>query len=211
MIRLTELTWQGQEMTRDDRGYLVWVPTPNPVGGDRVGMGTLGMMTRQGSEPCTHYEVPCTLWGDYCGDGVQRSNYRSLLRDYPETFIEVYGDYGSHYLAMCPIDLTEELAEIFVNLVEQYPLYDEEDHSELEMEEATEQYQQWAKDDILFSLRRDYDIDTDNISETWLEQRFWQWCGEQSQYPYLEDAVSIVYPDMDGFVREMASYFGRVS
>lgn len=211
MIRLTELTWQGQEMTRDDRGYLVWVPTPNPVGGDRVGMGTLGMMTRQGSEPCTHYEVPCTVWGDYCGDSMQRSNYRSLLRDYPETFIEVYGDYESHYLAMCPIDLSEELAEIFVNLVEQYPLYDEKDHSELEMEELEEQWGQWIESDILSSLRYDHGIDTDNVSETWLRDKFYAYLSDANEYPRLEDAVTIYIPWLDDFVLEVATYFGEGS
>jgi hypothetical protein len=198
------LHWNGQEMTRDDNGHLVWVDTDSPVGGDSVSMGTLGMDLAKNGETVTHYEVPMTVWGDYCGSSVERSNYRALLSDYPDTFVEVLGGYHSQYLAI-PVDgLTEDLREIFTDLVEQYPLYDESDHSELEMTEASEQYEQWAKADILSSLARDHDIDTDTIDEDWLSTEFWSFMSTQGEYPYLEDAVTIVYPNMDEFVTSIA-------
>jgi hypothetical protein len=206
---MINLTWNGQHMDRGTDGHMVWVPTPNPMGGESVSMGTLGMAPTEASEPVTHYQVPMTAWGDYCGSSVERSNYRALLEDYPGVFVEVTGGYFSHYLAIPVASLTEELQEIFTHLVEQYPLYNDEDHSSLEMEEATEQYEQWAKADILSSLSRDHGIDTDGIDEEWLGREFWQFVSEGNEYPYLEDAITIVYPGMEDFVTSIASKMGE--
>lgn len=204
MYNYQPLTWQGQEMTRDHDGFMVWVETDNPQGGDRVSMGTLGMNYADYGETVTHYLVPCTTWGDYCGDCCQRSNYRSLIRDYPETFVEVLGGYNSQYLAIPKDNLTDDLDEIFTNLAERYPLYDESDHSELEMDEAYDQWNSWARDDILCTLSRDYDIDTDDIDSAVLMDRFFTFLSEGNEYPYLEDAVTIVYPGMDDFTKMIA-------
>lgn len=208
-MKLHRLIWKGQEMTRDDNGHLVWVDTPNPVGGDRVSMGTLGMMSAGEHETATHYEVPVTLWGDYCGDSYGRSNYRSLLRDYPDTFIEVTGDYWSQYLAIPADSLTDDLEGIFTGLAEQYPLYDEEDHSQLEMEEADEQWYSWAKSDVLFSLSRDYGIDTDAIDPEELTDAFWFDVSGWPESPRLENAVTIHFPYLDGFIEAMAERYGE--
>lgn len=199
------LTWKGTQMTRDHSGFMVWVDTDSPQGGDRVSMGTGGMCGAESYDTATHYEVPCTIWGDYCGDSCQRSNYRSLLRDYPDTFVEVLGGYHSQYLAIPKDALTDDLDEIFTGLVEQYPLYDEEDHSMLEMDEAWDQWNQWARDDVIRSLQRDYGIYNDDIDSDSLRERFFEFMSNGSEYPYLEDAVTIVYPGMDDFVKMIAN------
>ena len=199
-MKLEKLTWHGQEMRPDpDRTYgTVWVDTPAPVGGESVSMGSMGMEPSRGEDP-THYEVPVTVWGDYCGDSCARSNFRSLVRDYPETFVEVYGDYGSLYLAI-PVDaVTEDLLEIFEGLLESYPLYDEEDHSQLEMEEtdaALAYPDGWAVWDLKRAVE-DAIEDADGwTDEDWqfVISRYLSITGDQPSFPYLEDAVNLVFP-----------------
>ena len=43
-------------------------------------------------------DVPYTVWGDYVPSTVERSNFRALVEDYPDTIRAIYGDYGSHCL-----------------------------------------------------------------------------------------------------------------
>lgn len=107
-------------------------------------------------------------YGDYVGSCVERSNHRSLLRDFPDVFVEISYGYGGYALAIplfvpaegvaraygplngepgsgwtynldtphYALDRAEDLADILDHLAYDYPLYDEEDHSELERELA---------------------------------------------------------------------------
>jgi hypothetical protein len=203
-MKLAELVWHGQHMERGQYDRWYWIDTPNPVGGETVSMGSLGMQYVGPGETATHYEIPVTAWGDYFGDGVSRSNYRSLLRDFPDTFVEVKGDYFSQYLAI-PVDsLTDELLDIATGLVEQYPLYDEEDHSELETEELDEQLGDWIISDIRSDLRREHGKEDAFLSDDTIRELFYEWLSDANEYPYLEDAVTIYVPDLDSFVKQLA-------
>ena len=48
------------------------------------------------------YVVGCLWWGDYTGDDIARSNHRSLLRDFPDTFVHLIDAYHAHGLALLP-------------------------------------------------------------------------------------------------------------
>lgn len=101
-------------------------------------------------------------WGDYLDAGVAESNYRVLTSEYPDTFVEVSYAYNGHALAIpvfVPVapegfmdmdhddilanavhydpELADELAGRLEGL-ENYPLLDEEDHSNLEREKVEE-------------------------------------------------------------------------
>lgn len=207
-MTLRKLTWDG--------GYYTYRDIAMPTGGDQCPMGSLGMQETGTYGTPTHYEVPATVWGDYVGGGVERSNYRSLVRDYPETFVEVYGDYGSHYLAISIADFcfmgttkSQELLTIFKGLEYNYPLYDEEDHSMLEMEELEEQWDQWIKQDIMWDITKNGGEFTDD-EEAHLEEWFYEWLSEASEYPYLESATTIVVPGVEDFTSIMAWYIGGI-
>lgn len=93
-------------------------------------------------------------YSDYSGSTYTASNYRSLLRDYPDTFVEVSYGHGGHELAI-PLfvptdhrtfvmhqfdtphydrDRAEGLAGVLLGLAEDYPVYDEEDMTRYEDE-----------------------------------------------------------------------------
>lgn len=188
-----------------------WVPMDVPVGGERASMGDFSAAdhNRPGVAP-THFEVPVTLWGDYVGSGVERSNHRSLLRDYPETFVDVYGDYSSHYLVIPVANLTQELVDTFTGLRYEYPLYDESDHSELEMELADEAWDAYVKWDLPRALREAGVSDEvlDEISDEDLRERFYTAVSDTPQPYYCESADSVVFPYWDDVVAALVEHYG---
>jgi hypothetical protein len=117
---------------------------------------------------------------------VDRSNYRSLMRDYPEFFTPIsYTNVDS--LGAFVSVLTDELVGILTGLVEQYPVYDESDLSELESEEVTESWDQYVSSDI----RRE-------MSETALDM--WDELADDTQREMFWTAVEATdsYPEHDG-------------
>lgn len=132
-------------------------PEELPAVGDYVTMDEISTADTNNwrysvTDPLAGYEVPVTLWGDYCGDDIGRTNYRSLLRDFPESFVEVSGDYSSQYLMVLPAALEgedgEHLVEILVGLRDTYALYDEGDWSELAMEIELEDWVAGRESDV---------------------------------------------------------------
>jgi hypothetical protein len=200
---LRPFVWDNAEL----RGS-TWVDTEPAEGGASISCSAI--RAPHCDETPDYYEVPVATWGDYVGTAVERSNYRSLLRDYPETFVEVRYDYFGHSLLLPVSAVTEELVELLTGLREQYPLYDESDHSELESELADEAWDAWAKFDLLRALR-DAGVDTDEIDEADLRERFYTAVSESDEYPYAETADSIVFPGWDAIVAELAEHYGAAS
>lgn len=151
----TPLIWEGKRIQYTSPEYapgyhrtFEWVDYPAEPG-TSVPMGTLGMREAGEFDTPTHVEIPVTLWGDYCGDDCGRSNFRSLTRDYPDTFVEVYDASGSHYLAL-PLDaeIYRGLFDEIKDVAENYPLYDESDHSEMEMEAVESAWDEFLSFDV---------------------------------------------------------------
>ena len=100
--------------------------------------------------------IPFTQWGDYSGEVVTRSNHRVILEEFREEVIEGRWGYGTTELLL-PLEgeVSEELADLIVKL-EGYPLADEEDFSELELELLKENWSDWQgdnfRDDVLKAL-----------------------------------------------------------
>lgn len=144
----------------------------------------------------TFVAVPMTSWGDYGGSTIERSNARSLVRDYPDTFVAVSGDYGSESLVLpADADVDDDLFETLVALAEEYPLYDEGDHSELEMELTQERWDSFGAHDLERELSdaglcEEMMPDADGLWY-WL-RRAWQGAGF---YPYSESATNMILWD----------------
>lgn len=109
-------------------------------------------------EEATHVLLNYTGYSDYSGSSCERSNNRSLLRDYPDTFTEARGGYGTTELMLsvnwtAPDDGRAGLLSDLAALAD-YPLYDEEDHSALETEEAWEAWDAYLSSDVRSDLER---------------------------------------------------------
>lgn len=165
-----------------------------------------------------------TAWGDYVGSMVERSNCRAMLEDFPETFVEVRGDYGSKCLAVFADAAIPELVADVIRALAEYPLYSDEDHSNLEMEETEEAWEQYAESDLTRELER-FEFPTadlpayavelldtpdawqdivDSLDSAWLRERFYSHTVDADQYPYGESAVNIVFPCWDDTVKAIA-------
>jgi hypothetical protein len=142
--------------------------------------------------------VPGTLWGDYVGSFVDRSNYRSLLRDYPDTFVIICSNPGAQELAVLgsgilPDGLQEELQQI--NDPNGCPVYDEDDLSFLELEMIDEAISEWAGYDlqqtVIGLLRgRLTDEQLDEITEESVVEEYRALVSEGVFIPEVESAVS---------------------
>ena len=198
------LVWEGEDYTPN--GY---VPAPAPVGGDTVSYGYLGLsnaewwvgVARTGVQ-ATHITVQGTTWGEYCGTTYTRSNARSLVRDFPDTFVTVTGDYSSEFLVL-PLDayIPEHLAEALVELADQYPVYDESDMSELEFEIESECWELYGRSDFLSevnnALPEDSEVDVYSLTDSEVDD----WVAQAKQddivgCPEFEGAVSCYWPGL---------------
>ena len=74
---------------------------------------------------------------DYSGGSVERSNHNAFLEQYKETegVYDIYGGFGTYGIAI-RLDVYEDNPEIkeAIDELDDYPLFDEEAYSELEME-----------------------------------------------------------------------------
>ena len=129
--------------------------------------------------------IPYTGSGYYVGVGlVGQSNYRVIKDELAEDIeagriIEVYGSHGFkalYYRTDFPMPVT--LANVLWRL-DRYPLYNEDDHSELEHEVESEAWEDFGRKDFKRALETEYDgavIDGmscdaffDNVDDAWLD------------------------------------------
>lgn len=114
------------------------------------------------------------------------SNHRSMLRDFPD------GKGGLIVVRWSNVDelairldkVSRELLEACEGLLD-YPLYDESDHSDLEVELEAENWDLYGRHDFVSELeRRDYSAD--DVSEDALDEAFWEACQEFNVYAEFE-------------------------
>lgn len=177
--------WKGSEYVYSghEHGY-VWRDKPAPEPGESARMsdfrhlGSPRGASAVATTAATHVSVPCTLAGDYCGDDVQASNFRALVRDYPDTFIETNGDYCAHQLVIAlDQEIDDSLLEILYDLRDDYPVYDEEDHSCYQMEQAWESWDSWLRYDIVRIMR-----------DIWRGRTFT--FGRPSRFTFVNDSMA---------------------
>lgn len=214
------LTGQGFMFVRcHDTRYVgdgVW----EDVTPDEPGKGSTwhyGRWDEATAEDATHILVDWTAYSDYGGSSAERSNHRSLREDYPDAFIDVFGGHGTRAL-LIPADysVSDEdygyggtVLEALIAL-EDYPLYNEEDHANLEMEEADAAWSSWLGFDVRRALVTEHGCNDETVewlddnAPEWLEGTFHAINNEQPQPYYLEDATNIYFPHQDDTVAELA-------
>lgn len=97
---------------------------------------------------CSWAIIDLTMWSDYSGSTVERANCDAIRSDYPQLVCTIFGGYGTEGL-MIPLDLP--LPEYFVDALHglaDYPLYDDEAHSQLEMNLADEAWSAYLRADL---------------------------------------------------------------
>lgn len=218
-LKARRYAFTGTTQERTDDGYWAWVDAETPGAGDRLAVSDLDWQQRPwNTDRPTFVLLEFASWGDYAGSSYTRSNYRSLLRDFPDTFVDVYGDHGYSALALnLATYVPEHLADCLNNLADQYPVYDEGDWSELEMELQTEGWANHGREDfrreIVSQLRNlgwlgSVGVDADDLAESitdeQLDRLFWDAYsqGEHRVEMECEDAVSAYFrtDDLAAFV-----------
>jgi hypothetical protein len=172
----------------------------------------------------THALIGLATYSDYSGGVCERSNHRSLRRDHPDTFVDVYGGHGTRALLL-PVDkpagwhaddddngadrwqgLLEDLAKLA-----DYPLYDEEDLCALELELADEAWKAYLRHDVTRDLRAAGVPDDAVADEARLRERFYTLTYEADYGPEAESAVDVHFPFYDATVAALARELGATS
>lgn len=110
------------------------------------------------------YLLPALLSGsDYSGSIVERANYQKFADEFTsgnnEWWIYTPGGHGTFGILIdmqgVPDDVSTDVAE-FLNGLHDYPLADEELHSEMEAEAQEEAWRNWAERDFAHELQKKF-------------------------------------------------------
>jgi hypothetical protein len=159
------------------------------------------------------FEIPFCTWGDYCGSTVERSNHRVISDDYKDqigvNIWPIIGGYGSYGL-LCSVELyaaDNDLRDIINGLFD-YPLVNEDDHSALEFELESEDWDSWIKGDLRRALAA-AGLRVP-VKDSTLLNRFRIVCEVNNIYPEFESAVSC-YIDLDSVVSGWRSWRSKAA
>jgi hypothetical protein len=178
-------------------GAWTWFTSPKDEGVNSVSYGDI-----HGSQEKRFLELPYATWSDYSGGTVERSNCRVFLEMFEELqgkFIwKIYGEYDTTGVL---IDLdfynNSETMQDIVERLFNYPLIDEDDHSNLEMEIEEEAWDLWIEYDLKKALES-RGIEPEGDSDD-LRDHFYRSRERANEYPIFEDAVSC-YVDINKIV-----------
>ena len=196
--------WRGQTLQGS-----MWVPADPPEGGDSIRLGALDMRQQDSvydlaADDVRYLEIRGTAWGDYAGSTYERSNGRSLRRDFANHVITLNADFGFEVLLVRLGDaIPVELYDAIVRLRED-SLYDESDLSELESELETEDWENFGRHDFAGRIRDlaqrvDRDDDVSELDDdAYADDLFWAVTADgEAGYWQAETAVSGYWADSD--------------
>lgn len=162
-------------------------------------------------EDANMVRIPSSCWSSTGGDSVNESNYRSVERDYGDHLVRLSSTYTDEWLI--PLegldeDVLADLLDVVVWL-QDYPLYDEHDHSELELEWVDESWGQYMESDVRNALTSyakenwgqeyadaledslDEHVDSGKLREMFFKLR------EECNSPWECDGSGIIFPDWE--------------
>lgn len=206
--------WLGSRYVRDAARREIDAPEPGETvtGGQFSGMAMCDEQSSAGRYALTlaserrdggvrFVEIPGTLSGDYVGSLYETANRQYLAETYPDVFVTVRDDFGAEFLvarADTVLDDDEtDLADVLLSL-QDYPLLDEDTHTQLEMELISECWDEYAADDAIRETvarltAAGFDVDRDDIPTPDL----FDYMEETNEYPYAETTTSVVFPGLD--------------
>lgn len=137
------------------------------------------------------YGPPATMWSDYSGSLVDKANVQALANEYgdAEGVIEIYGSHGTSGIAFRVEDVTPEMAEAFAAL-QDYPILNEELHTELELEAQQEAWDSFVRTDFKAALGKN--------GKAWLDEIGGEVLADDPQlYSEVEDALEDIAEQID--------------
>lgn len=139
-----------------------------------------------------HYiEIPYCTWGDYAGDTMNRANWSEFMgyiaKDSPLVY-NIWGGHNSHMIIAHEDILKDDFIREKLEGLDNYPLFNDETLSELEMQLESESWESWVKHDLKRALS-DNGIEFPE-SDSELESLFWHCARYNNIEPVFEDAVS---------------------
>lgn len=138
---------------------------------------------------------------DYSGSSVERSNYESMKETFSE-LIDVYGGYGTYSLAYVG-EPSESLQEA-LNALEDYALFNDNHHSELEMRLIDEAWDSYGRSELRKELEQIYEVElTDPELDNIFSCTMSEGCGEEA----IVEIGCVVYFHIDRFVE----YYQKLS
>ena len=147
---------------------------------------------------------------------VDRSNFRSLLKinesmegngERPAFTTIGYG--RTDCLGAFVADLTDDLIDTLIGLSEQYPIYDESDWSELELDEQHASWDAYLRSDLYNEMGRIHkyngamQVIWDRLGEDVVRQLFWDAVSESAFGGCIpdHDGKDVLWGDQDNMVR----------
>lgn len=145
--------------------------------------------------------IPYSSGSDYSGTTVELSNFNCIKEDFNQYILELYGGFGSFGLLIKLSDLetVPELQELFDQL-ESYPLYSDDDLSQLESELLNQVWEVYMEYDFPRTLKEN-NIDPDSIDD--LELLFWDslhLANESGDCEPIYESNSVPYIDVDKLI-----------
>ena len=113
--------------------------------------------------------------GDYTGSLVEEANRKVWLEDLdPEqrATIEFRCSFGTQGICVYLPNLTPDQTEALRKLAD-YPLFDDEAHSNLECEREWEDWESSGRVDWRRALEREYEVDLDGVSDADVDALWW--------------------------------------
>ena len=176
-----------------------------PEDQSRLSYGDLQPLTKYQEPEATDFYMPPLMTGsDYCSSGsVEVSNHRVFLeryKDVPNVY-DVYGGYGTFAVGIRLDSITDDMLEDFRALAD-YPLLDEDDHSEVEREAEDEAWKSWARHDFIRELEKTFpDLEEiiDQMPEDKLDALFYELMERANEY-WIHESGNSAYIHLDRVV-----------
>lgn len=131
--------------------------------------------------------------GDVAADGddmdvTLRSNFRSLKRDFPDfPWVEVTYSHPSRTDLGCFIaDIDDDMEGTLIGLGEEYSIFDESDHSELEQDDIYASWEAFQRSDIYRSMNDGTKLIWDGLGDEAVTKLWWECVREDVFSPYPE-------------------------
>lgn len=169
-------------------------------------------VTGEGSE---HYGEPYVSFDGIALDedsygqasSVVRSNFRSLMRDFPDFPWVNTSLLNTNALGCFVADLDDDMAERLIGLAEGYPVYDEGDMSELESDEITESWSSYMSSEIWRVLSEPLRVMWDAIGEDEITDMWWACVSGDVFGSYPEHhGVEVTWGDVQSRARDFRPF-----
>ena len=126
------------------------------------------------------YLVPGLLSGsDYSGSLVTQSNHKAFSEQFSDGedvwWTSAPGGHGTYSIVIDTQGVPEDDqagVEDFLNGLQDYPLADEDLHSQMEMEAQEEAWEDWTEHDFKQALERKFEVEFDEVDSSKLRELF---------------------------------------